>query len=435
MAPPAPPAPPASPVVRSSALGLFVAAALSLSAIVRAQPAAEPYWAAISAGEAIIRSGDSDRFYPVARIKPGVLLRVDAESGGWSRVSYPPGLSVFVAADAVKPEPGGKAVRVVRPTHPRAAKLDAAQALGSWKPALGQPLAAGTVLTLESPAPLADAGGKTSYRVRAPEQCAGFVQTAALARATPEQIAAYTSGLRQQGVTVAGLDTAAGADAGGPAVASGDTPAVPAEPIKPREPSIAERLEASFVAVRQQPPLEAEVSELIAEYEKAIAGMEDSPLTNRTKAQMRQRLEYLRVQQKLQAEVRAIEASKPKVGEEVARAADRLKDVESSRIYTVVGRLSASTLYDGKRLPLMYRIQSVGGPLARSLAYIKPSDELKLEAKIGQVVGIIGDSSIDSTLKLTIIVPRRVDVLTPEPAAPAAPAGDESSPPPAADGG
>ncbi len=381
-----------------------------------AQPApVEPYWAAISGGEALMRSGEGDKFYPVARLKPGTLVRVEAEGAGWARAAYPPGVPVFVASDAVKPDPGAKTARLTRPTHVRAAKLDAAQAVGSWKPAVPQALAVGTTLTLLSPASLPDVGGKASYKVLAPEQCRGYVPTSSLIKATPEQVAAHLAGLRAQGITVAGGDPpvsgAAPAQAG-PALADGA--AAPQAPPAPREPTLAEKLEASFDAVRKQPVLDAELTELIAQYETAVGQMNDSPLTARTKAQMRQRLDYLRLQEKLQGELRAIEASKPKVGEDVTRASDRLKEVEGSRMYVVVGRLSASTLYDGKRLPLMYRVQSVG-TLGRTLGYIKPTEALKLESKIGQIVGVVGESAIDSTLRLTMITPRRVDVLSPEP--------------------
>ncbi len=410
--------------VAGAMLGVLGAASLAQAQVAPA----EPYWAALAAPEVLLRSGENEKFYPVGRARTGTLLRIDGEAAGWARVAYPPGGSVFVAADAVKPELGGKAVRVVRPTHPRAARLDAAQAVGSWKPATLQPLAAGTLLTLESPAPVADVGGKSSYRVYAPADSRAYVPVSALVRATPEQVAAYTARLKEQGVTLAGLDT--GAPAPAPTEQAAATPAAESKPLAAaptvREPTIAERLEASFVALRSQPVLDAEVTELIAEYDKAIAQVENSPLTVRTRAQMQQRRDYLKLQERYQNELRAMEASKPKVGEDVARAAERLKEVESSRIYILVGRLSASTLYDGKRLPLMYRVQSVGGPFARTLAYIKPDENLKLESKIGQVVGVIGDQSIDSTLKLTLVTPRRVDVLAPENSAPAP---SEAAPP------
>ncbi|MFM9996957.1 MAG: hypothetical protein ACKVU4_14295 [Phycisphaerales bacterium] len=442
------------PLVRSRltvATGALVAAITAFVPAVaaRAQVApVEPFWAAPTA-ETIVRSGDGEKFYPLARVKPETLLRVDAQGGGWSRVAYAPGMTVFIAADAVQLDPGGKSVRVVRPTHPRAAKLDTPRALGSWKPATEQPIAVGTVLTLAAPAAAEDAGGKTSYRVGAPHEARAFIATASLVRASPEQTAAYLNALRARGVVVAGMETPAAPTPTGPGViteplpksqdgtlAQGD-PGAPAkldDKPKPRELTAAEKLEQSFAAIRRQPILDAEVAELIAQYEKAIAETEPSPTTTPVRRQLQVRLDYLKMQADLQAELRAIEAAKPQINDEVARAAERLKDVEQARIYNVVGRLSASTLYDGKRLPLMYRVQSVGGPLARTLGYLKPEEALKLEGKIGQIVGILGDSAVDPTLKITIITPRRVEVLTPAatpaPAEPAAEPPSEPAPPP-----
>lgn len=406
---------------RFARLAAAAAVLAPLSVLAQVAPV-EPFWA-VPTAETTLRSGESEKFYPLARVKPETLLWVDAQGGGWSRVAYAPGMAVYVASDAVQPEPGGKSVRVVRPTHPRAAKLDTPRALGSWKPATEQPLPAGTVLALASPVAVEDAGGRTSYRVAAPLEARAFVPTASLARATPKQALTYCDGLRARGIVVPGMDAVtpavlAAAPSGGaigsqPGVQGTDASPRPADP-GPRVLTAAEKLEQSFEAIRRQPILEAEVAELIAQYEKAIAEVENTALGARTRDQLQRRLLYLRTQERVQAEVRAIEASKPEIADEVARAAARLKDVENARVYNVVGRLSASALYDGKRLPLMYRVQSVGGPLARTLGYVKPEEPLKLQGKIGQIVGILGESRIDPTLKITIIEPRRVDVLTPE---------------------
>ena len=74
---------------------------------------------------------------------------------------------------------------------------------------------------------------------------------------------------------------------------------------------------------------------------------------------------------------------------------------------------------------MMYRVQSVGDAVARTLGYLKPDDKLELDKKLGQIVGIAGEADLDSSLKLNVITASRVDVLTPvqpkEAAAPDAP--------------
>lgn len=72
-----------------------------------------------------------------------------------------------------------------------------------------------------------------------------------------------------------------------------------------------------------------------------------------------------------------------------------------------------SALYTGDRLPLMYRIESVGGPAAsRTLGYIRPSDRDDLQTKLGELVGVVGDVRIDRALNLMLVRPVRIDVLT-----------------------
>ena len=395
--------------------------------------AVEPYWAAVGGAEALIRSGEGERFYPVGKLAASTLVRIEAEGNGWAKAAYPPGLTVFVPAEAVQVQPDGKSVTLTRPTQPRAAKLDANRALGSWKPAFERPLPAGTVLTLASPAAVDDAGGKTSYRVVPPAGAMGYVPLASLTRATPEQVAAYLSAHPEATPGAAPLAPAA------PTQAGGVTPNEVVQPAatttvaeKPRESSLPERLEASFEAVRKQPTEDAEIEQLIAQFEKAIAEQPNTPLTERLRARMRQRIDFLKIQQELQAQMRAMNEAQPKMDDGVAAAGERIKELEKVRQYVVIGRLSASTLYDGKRLPLMYRVQSVGASMARTLGYIKPDESLKLEAKLGQVIGVVGDTTVDSTLKLTLIQPRRVDVLMGEPALePAAPGPAAAAEPPA----
>ena len=77
----------------------------------------------------------------------------------------------------------------------------------------------------------------------------------------------------------------------------------------------------------------------------------------------------------------------------------------------MVGTLQPSTVYDGQRLPSMYRIVSVGGVAPRTLGYIKEKPEFKLVEKLGLVVGVVGEATMDRSLQLNVITPVVVDVL------------------------
>jgi hypothetical protein len=200
-------------------------------------------------------------------------------------------------------------------------------------------------------------------------------------------------------------------------------------------PSPYEQLEAAFEAMRKQPADQAEYKELMNEYQAAIAKLDDSPQNQYIRPRLQLRLDYLKLQADVQDQLRKLEEAQRSVSESEKQLAARLAEVDRVRQYTIVGRLSASTIYDGKRLPLMYRVQAVGGTAPRTLGYLKPDAALKIDSKIGQVVGVVGESTIDPTLRLNIITPLRVDTLEPA-AAPAAPASDApKDPAPQATGG
>ena len=70
-----------------------------------------------------------------------------------------------------------------------------------------------------------------------------------------------------------------------------------------------------------------------------------------------------------------------------------------------------SNVYNGERLPKMYRIQSVsrvdGSP--RTLGYVTP--DKSIDGKLGSVVGIVGEPRFDPQLRLVIVRPDQVDVM------------------------
>jgi hypothetical protein len=112
-------------------------------------------------------------------------------------------------------------------------------------------------------------------------------------------------------------------------------------------------------------------------------------------------------------------------------------------------------VYDGTRLPKLYRIVSPEPGSARTVGYLKPDPSLDLDGKIGRIIGVVGESRLDEALKATMITPMRVDIVslaavvtsspgggsrpvapsgTPVPAAPATPATQPAAPPAAQPG-
>jgi hypothetical protein len=81
--------------------------------------------------------------------------------------------------------------------------------------------------------------------------------------------------------------------------------------------------------------------------------------------------------------------------------------------YTAMGRLLASGVYNGERLPRLFRI--VDPASSRTLAYIKTNGRIDPTPNLGQYVGVIGRAKHDSTLQLDIIDIDRLDIIEPRP--------------------
>lgn len=85
--------------------------------------------------------------------------------------------------------------------------------------------------------------------------------------------------------------------------------------------------------------------------------------------------------------------------------------LERSGDYVAVGRLDASTIYDGKRLPKLFRLRDPS--TGRTVGYLRPSRQVKLPEMLGHLIGIVGEKSYDGGLRLNVLTPRRIDMLGP----------------------
>lgn len=206
-----------------------------------------------------------------------------------------------------------------------------------------------------------------------------------------------------------GVTTDATADASTPTEPQADAASVgEMEAARPPLPSTAEDLEPLFQAVRRQDVMNAEIDELLTQYETLISRR---PVGDRRRRVLEQRAEILRLMQDYRNERRTLEeanAAARAVTDDMSR---RFAQYDVQRQYAIVGVLTPSSVYDGTRLPLMYRLQSIGGSVPRTLGYIKPREDLNLPSKIGVVVGVVGEQNVDSSLRLNVIDPVRVDPL------------------------
>lgn len=448
----------------------------------------EPYWAYVTEGDSLLRSGfrDAVEYYPVAKLSAGTLVRVDAQGGDWMQVTYPPGTPAFVPFDSASVDLTSKSVTLTKQSRLSAANMNDGLK-GSWRPLLAMPLEPGTKLTLVDTTPVESNRGK-AWKVAAPSEARGYLPTKSIRKASESEISSYLKAnpvlatpakvepatppqpakpdttptveaaptqpqpmdLRDPSVgtpaperkveaTTTPSSTLTTPTNTTPTGTTPDTNATSASQTKPAEPKLAENkpesrpvaktptptqpviqpprpmekyagLESAFRAVQAQPVMEGEYSELIAEYQKAI---DEAPAEQtRLKTALGQRLELLKIRADLQAQKRQMQADHQSVQTDKAIVEQKIADFDRARQYVVVGRLSASTIYDGVRLPLMYRVQTVGGASSgRTLGYVKPQDGVNPERFIGAIVGIVGQSQIDPSLKLNIVSPTRIDSL------------------------
>lgn len=439
-----------------------------------------PYYAFVSSSMPL-RSGPAERFYSIATLQQGTLVIVDAQSQGWSRVTYPAGLSAFVRAEDVSVL--GNSVTLATESRLRAASQVHGFG-GSWQVLLDAPLPSGTNLTLIEP--VKEGAIPVAYRVQPPASARAFVFSTALRRATDAEIAsartkdatlpdpALLVAAAAQPTLVAGPNTTnttnststtgtqrtptaidvpseligkereSAGNALPEQIVQGGAPSdrVSTAGVGQSEPATTQQtnqqtnqqstteatqtrgttpedLEPLFQRVKEQPVLEGELDELIAQYEQVQSNLPANTSERRRRA-IAQRIEYLRVRSELRDTMRRQQDELAKLDQSKVQMQAQLDEWARTRYYTIVGVLQPSTVYDGGRLPQMYRIVSVGTTAPRTLGYIRKTEQLDLDRYLGQVVGVIGERSIDRSLQLNLIDAVRVDPLRTTADAPAA---------------
>ncbi len=412
--------------------------------------AVDAYHVVVSAENVNLRCGAGSVWYAVASLSPGDVLRVDGVDAGWLRVSYPSGVPAVVKASEATLDEARGAVKLTMPSrllasNPRGGVFE------SWQTLLEKELASGTELTYVET--LKDASGAVSgYRVIAPDGAKGYVSERFVRKATDVEVAAVKGAQAPPPVAVTPTPTpapampatsdpaptttaATGTDGGGTAQPTQDaqassagsetagapaetpietvaTPVVtePAPPAAPAGPSL-KNLDSAYDALKSIPTEEAEIGPLIAEYERYLSTLPETPANSGRRAYARAKIDLLRARGELQSAIRAASEAEQNARKGSASIEELRAALAAKPRYTVVGRLSASTVYDGSRLPLMYRILSVENFPGRTLAYVTPAEGVELTTKIGSLVGVVGDGAVDAALGVPVLTPKRVDFL------------------------
>lgn len=438
----------------------------------------EPYFVTVTADQAFLRSGDLRSYYPIATLKPGTVLRVTGESDRWLRVEYPKGLHALVRADHATLDQNEGVVTLSRSGALKALSDTRYGVDGSFRDVQGPQTPATTrlehhrtetssrgVVFYVVDAPKGAAGFiETDHTRRAvPSEIQAYrrsleesEQGQAEAQTPREDQPREPAQRREERPTQQPraeepVETPEDEDrptvmepmrieGAGTPPPSDPTPSEPAEPrtnpaertpagqpvelemrTEPAEPGDAldplpslEALSAAFDAVRRQGTLEAEVDELEAAFQRVLAGTPDIPENESVRTWLRQRLSLLEIRKQLQQTLQNVAEAQAKLREGNQQSDQAMARLRESAIYDYVGKLVKSAVYNGDRLPLMYRLVSVGEGAPRTLGYIEPTEGLDLDRKLGVLVGVSGGGSKRADLRLSTIDATSVVVLRSE---------------------
>ncbi len=409
---------------------------------------------------ALLRTGASSRFYPVAIMETPRRLEVldPTPRRGFLRVKMPDGSPALLPAEACEAI-DDRSVRVTRPT-----RLIALHARGgpeaSWKSLLDQPLRPGSRLDVIDV--VRDRhGGIRSYIVVAPADAAAWLSLdqiiplpdpdapssvehdegdapqaggSAVGDAQddgdtePEAAQSQADAGKESGSSLMEAMVPPGTEeessrAGGATVASapsnlatntpapvieqgGDADATTAREQEALDPA---ELEALYQRARQSDTFEDELEALLAEHRRTLAALPEDPFNERLRRQLERRIAYLEARIAFRdgpERLAAQRATMPRISEQLREKLERLR---AGNEYQLIGRLVISRVYDGKRLPRLYRVRSADA-LGRTLGYVRPQEGQDLTPYLDRIVGIAGTIE-DGPAGSRIVTPERVELL------------------------
>jgi len=192
-----------------------------------------------------------------------------------------------------------------------------------------------------------------------------------------------------------------------------ETPAEAEPTIENRPLPTLRNLEQAYAAVLAQKSGMAELEPLIGEHERYLTAMDngEAPGDDLDREVLVAHLELLKIRADLQRSMLRIEGVREQAKKSIDRIDEGIAGIDRSSEYVVVGRLTASVVYDGKRLPLLYRVQSIDEDSGRTLAYVVPAKGVDLSGSLGSIVGVAGVAHVDASSRLNIVTPQRVDKL------------------------
>ena len=369
--------------------------------------------------------------YPFFQLQAGAVVEVVDEKYGWARVrtSTPAFADAYgyVRADAIKAD--GTAGVVTRRTSMRAPNLSQKGRVSASFEALDPALSAGTQLKLIEQIPGARANDPGTWKVAMPASQLAWINAKLLRPATATEVAAIMPKTPETPTVQAKADEPGPVEATTPRT----TPAAPVEaptevvvtettttvteepkettPAIERAQRLAE-LDDAFRSVLKENIESAELELLQRQFTKYA---QDPDITDAQKATAESRIDVLALKIDVQDRLARLRSMRDQTridGENIT--ATRLA-MDTRAPFDMVGELNASVVFSGSNtMPRLFRLQDLAG--GHTIAYVAPDDRYDMAAWTGLSVGIIGSMEYDEALQLNIITPRRIDLISKQPA-------------------
>ena len=427
-------------------------------------PAAAPsksYSGTVAANDVYIRCGPSaTSTYPFGKLSMGDVVEVIEDSFGWAmvRTSGPSFKNIYgyvLANDKVVLSADGQTLTVNAETEVRAPNIGADGNPDASFKAIGK-VNSGEMLKV-----VATINGEREkvYKISIPASCKGYINgnyirrssageatkmTEATASApvvkpatgatnvavieektkevseiipatdtTPAKV--ITEETKKETVITETVVTPAPTEVAKPVVKAVEVVVVPPPPpVKTPQMIAAEKrrqtfkdLEVIWITVKAEPLASSEVGVLKDRY---MILMNDAECEAEIRNVVETRVKQLIVQIEAQQRIRQLKELRSAIDSDTDQVRAIKIALEARSDYTVVGILNASSIYDGKRLPLLYRL--VDPAVGQTVAYVTAKNPAQLATMLGTLVGIRGEKRYDEALRVSVIDPTAVEILT-----------------------
>ena len=409
----------------------------------QAAHAMKPHYAAVAKGRNVnVRTAASvEGGYPFFQVNEGDIVQVMHERFGWSRIrtSTPVFQKAYgyVLAEALRVDDAApKTATVTRRTTLNAPNLmQEGRPNASWE-GLDPALTPGMKIHLLEKVPANSPDEPVRWKVRMPVTQEAWINSVWLRTATEQEIAAImpkmpktpvvaqaskenttttttpstnepTAEVEQTEIAVVATTEDAGTTEGADEPTETEEPAL--TPAEERAAKLAALDNAFRVMLKER--IESAELELLQQQFMQFSQREDATDLEKDTAQARAQVLELKIE--VQDQLKRLKQMRERTQVDSENISATRLAMDARAPYDVVGQLNASIVFSGNgTMPLLFRLQDPSG--GQTIAYLMPDDRYDIAAMTGLLVGIVGTNNYDETLQLTLVKPRRIDLLGPQ---------------------